>query len=423
LNEGGLDTSNLPTNTLLRGMVENKQFGWIPRVQINHSNGVLTTGLELRNHRSLHYGSIVSANDITDNNIINYRYYQFNGAKNIFSAFVNEQYKVNEQIGLLGELQFAYNKYRIYNEKFLGNDFSIQHTFINSRIGINYKFDQTKSAYATFARVSREPRLNDYYNAVESSGGAVPQFELKSDSTYDYTKPLVQPETMNSFDLGCSLNEKEYQLNLNFFYMSFQNELVKNGRLDIFGAPMMGNAKRTVHSGIEFSSSIKPIENLEIILNATYSQNKIIEASSYQVIPGTRSVDYIADISLNNNTIGGFPKYLGNVSVHYSLNNFYFQLDGKYVGKMFSDNYGDQLTNYLIKYPNFVEYNDNVNDAFFVLNFFSSYELIIFNTQTKSKLFLQVNNVFDTYYSMYAIGKEFFPAAERNFVAGLQLGI
>ncbi|MDP3147541.1 MAG: TonB-dependent receptor [Ignavibacteria bacterium] len=423
LNEGGFDSTMIPTNTLLRGMVENKQFGWIPRIQINHKNGILTAGLEFRSHRSLHYGSIVSADDITDNNIINYRYYQYNGAKNIINGFVNEQYKVNEQIGLLGELQIAYNKYRLYNEKFLGNDFSINHIFFNPRIGVNYKLNSQQSAYATFARVSREPRLSDYYNAVESSGGAIPLFELKSDGTYDYNKPLVKPETMNSFDIGYSLNEKEYQINLNYFYMSFENELVKNGRLDIFGGPMMGNAKRTVHSGIEFSSSIKPIENLEIILNATYSQNKIIEASAYQVIPGTRNVDYIADISLNNNTIGGFPKYLGNVSLRYSINNLFFQVDGKYVGKFFSDNYGDKLAGYLVKYPNFVAYSDNVNDAYFVMNFFTSYELNLFNTPTKSKLFLQVNNIYDTYYSMYAIGKEFFPAAERNFVAGLQLGI
>jgi iron complex outermembrane receptor protein len=32
------------------------------------------------------------------------------------------------------------------------------------------------------------------------------------------------------------------------------------------------------------------------------------------------------------------------------------------------------------------------------------------------------NNVFDNLYSAYAIGKEFFPAAERNFIAGIQLG-
>ncbi|MFA6026136.1 MAG: TonB-dependent receptor, partial [Ignavibacteriaceae bacterium] len=104
---------------------------------------------------------IVSAENITNDNVINYRYYEFNGAKNIVNIFMNEQYKVNEQIGLLVELQIAYNKYRLYNEKFLQNDFSIQHSFFNPRVGINYKFNDVNSGYATFARVSREPRLND----------------------------------------------------------------------------------------------------------------------------------------------------------------------------------------------------------------------------------------------------------------------
>ncbi|MFA6026135.1 MAG: TonB-dependent receptor [Ignavibacteriaceae bacterium] len=52
----GFSNSSSPTNALLRGMVDNKQFGWIPRIQINHKNGVLTSGLEFRNHHSLHYG-------------------------------------------------------------------------------------------------------------------------------------------------------------------------------------------------------------------------------------------------------------------------------------------------------------------------------------------------------------------------------
>jgi len=34
---------------------------------------------------------------------------------------------------------------------------------------------------------------------------------------------------------------------------------------------------------------------------------------------------------------------------------------------------------------------------------------------------LQVNNIFDNLYSAYAIGKEYFPAADRNFIAGIQV--
>ncbi|MCK7528758.1 MAG: hypothetical protein MZV64_69985 [Ignavibacteriales bacterium] len=35
----------------------------------------------------------------------NYRYYSYEGEKDIFSAFVNESYRLNEQWNLLGELQ------------------------------------------------------------------------------------------------------------------------------------------------------------------------------------------------------------------------------------------------------------------------------------------------------------------------------
>jgi hypothetical protein len=34
-----------------------------------------------------------------------------------------------------------------------------------------------------------------------------------------------------------------------------------------------------------------------------------------------------------------------------------------------------------------------------------------------------VNNIFDEIYSANAVGAEFFPAAERNFIVGLQLGL
>ena len=47
----------------------------------------------------------------------------------------------------------------------------------------------------------------------------------------------------------------------------------------------------------------------------------------------------------------------------------------------------------------------------------------LFNRLTYSKLYLQVNNIFDQLYSAYAIGKEFFPAAERNYLVGIQIGL
>jgi iron complex outermembrane recepter protein len=73
--------------------------------------------------------------------------------------------------------------------------------------------------------------------------------------------------------------------------------------------------------------------------------------------------------------------------------------------------------------PGFIDYSDNLNDAYFSADFFFSYDFQVFESLSASKIFLQINNIFDNLYSAYAIGKEFFPAAERNYLIGIQIGL
>ncbi len=54
----GFDTNYVPTNSLIRAQVVNKQFGWIPRFSLEHKNGQLILGGEFRVHRSNHWGNI-----------------------------------------------------------------------------------------------------------------------------------------------------------------------------------------------------------------------------------------------------------------------------------------------------------------------------------------------------------------------------
>ena len=125
----------------------------------------------------------------------------------------------------------------------------------------------------------------------------------------------------------------------------------------------------------------------------------------------------------SNNTISGFPEFLFNFGVQYNNQNLLIKLNSKYVGKFYSDNFDNQLTSYLIEYPGFIDYSDNINEGYFTMDLFASYEMNILNGLTNSKIFFQVNNIFDNLYSAYAIGKEFFPAADRNYIAGIQLGL
>jgi iron complex outermembrane receptor protein len=109
--------------------------------------------------------------------------------------------------------------------------------------------------------------------------------------------------------------------------------------------------------------------------------------------------------------------------VAFQHSGFYLRLTGKYVGEFYSDNYDDKLKGYLVQQPGFVDYSDNLNESYFVSDIFVSYELTLVNFLTPWKVYLQVNNIFDNLYSANAIGKEFFPAAERNWLAGIQVGL
>lgn len=415
LRANGFDTNYVPTNAIIRAQVENKQYGWIPRLSFSHKNGELILGGELRIHRSNHWGNINYAENLPPNISKDYYYYFYNGAKDIASFYAHESYRLNESINLLGEIQFAYHKYRLYNERYVGNDFSINGLFINPRVGLNYKFSNEFSSFISMARVTREPRLKNYYDAAESSAGEVPQFELNSDGSYNFSAPLVKPETMNDIEIGIAFNNSFLSASANFYYMIFNDEIVKKGQVDRFGQPITGNVEQTIHSGIEFQAIAKLSDAFDVFGNLTISNNEIKKGKYF-----LNATDFI---ELNGNRISGFPDILANFGIQFKHNNLFLKLTGKYVGKMYSDNFDDKLKKYSEQFPGFVDYSDNVNDAYFVMDFYGSYDFKLFNALDNSKIFLQVNNLFDNLYSAYAIGKEFFPAAERNFIAGIQIGL
>ncbi|MDX1373279.1 MAG: TonB-dependent receptor, partial [Nitrososphaeraceae archaeon] len=261
-----------------------------------------------------------------------------------------------------------------------------------------------------------EPRLKEYYDAAESSGGSEPQFEQNADGTYNFDNPFVKHETMNDIEFGTAFSDENFSVSLNLFYMLFNNEIVKDGGVGRFGQPTTGNAEKTVHLGAEISAAIKLFDKkLELFGNSTFSKNTIDE--------GKHFIDESNFIELSGNRISGFPDFLANIGLSLKEEGFYARWIFKYVDKFFSDNYDENISGYLNLFPGFVSYTDNVNDAYFVSDVYASYEFIFADALTPWKIYLQVNNIFDNLYSAFAIGKEYFPAAERNFLAGIQVGL
>jgi iron complex outermembrane receptor protein len=389
---------------LIRAYVGNKQWGWLPRLEINHENGSLTVGTELRFHHSLHWGKISYADQLPVSYDPDYYIYKYNGRKDIVSIYGHELYKLAEQLTCMADIQFVYNRYTIENEKYLGNNFSLPYFFINPRVGLNYNVNDNINAYVNIAYTSREPRLKDLYSAEEAYYGMTPQFAgtfIDGTVKYDFSKPLAKPEHLYDLEFGCAYRNGLTTASVNFFWMEFQDELIKSGQVDIFGEPVTGNADHTRHLGIELDGTTTIGYGFSINGNTTISYNRLV---SYAVVD-SESNGIVYRHNLDGNPIAGSPDFMANIRLIHSYHEWNASLDAKYVGAFYTDNTKNELEK---------------NDSYRVVNAAMTYRFV-FGSGVYLTVRGEVHNLFDALYTMSGEGQEFFPAAERNYVFGMSL--
>lgn len=390
-------------SALIRAFVSNRQYGWLPRITINHGNGEFIAGAELRIHRSLHWGRLQRVDMSPVPIPEDYHYYDYKGAKDILSLYAHELYTLSPQVKLMMELQYAYNKYRLFDEKYIGTDFSVPYHFLNPRVGLNYNLTDTWNTYVSLAFTSREPRLKNLYDAAEAStpvswGAVRPQFATAPDGRYDFSNPLVKPERLLDIEIGGRYATPSVTASANAFWMGFTDEIVKSGQVDRFGQPITGNAARTRHVGIELTGMYKPLDVLEVKGNVTFSNNRIV-----------RQTDYSSPVArvLDGNPIAGFPDILANGRVTCKVDDLSLSVGGRYVGKQYTDNFKNEA---------------NTVDPYFVADAFLLYKLVLpVDISVEGKL--HVNNIFNKLYAAYGEGDQFYVAAERNIFFNLSINL
>jgi iron complex outermembrane recepter protein len=391
---GDPDTLYIP-GALIHAFVENNQYGWVPRVSIDHAGGTLIVGGELRLHRSEHWGSLKWGESLPAGVTPDYRYYSYHGAKTMASLYAHDLYKLSDRFMAMGDVQLAYAAYRLYDEMYLGTDFRKPYLFLNPKLGINYSANESMRLYATVSRTSREPTLVNLYDAAEAStpaswGAVTPQFRTTSGGAYDFASPLVKEETMNAAEFGSTYSAEELSINLNAYIMQFDNEIVKSGRLDRFGQPVTGNARNTMHRGLELSAHWRPVRLIDISGNATLSRNTFVHHTEYDA-DGT-------PIVLDGRRIAGFPDALANARITVRPDPVTISLAVRHVGKFYTTNREEEAMTV---------------DPFTVADLSASYTVANVLSMRSIEFRCEVTNLFDTLYAPNGEGTEFFPAATR----------
>jgi len=127
----------------------------------------------------------------------------------------------------------------------------------------------------------------------------------------------------------------------NVYRMDFRDELVYAGQFDTdLGYPILGNAARSVHQGVELAARAmrRMGRNLELGVegNATLSDNHFLEfRESYGPLP-TDQVAY------DDKPLGFFPANMANVAVRATWHGFGAGLEAQHAGRVFVDNTGTE---------------------------------------------------------------------------------
>ena len=354
----------------------------------------MTFGSSYSNYDGDHFGEIIWA-QYASNSEIGDRYYEGNGRKKDFSTFVKATYRLNDKVSLYGDLQLRNVDYKTSGLTSDRVPFNVDenYSFFNPKAGITYKLNDENNFYFSYARANREPNRDDFEN-----------------------NETVKPEQLNDFELGWRHITEKFRININGYYMLYNEQLVLTGNIDNVGNPIRTNSGDSYRLGLEVEATVKLTDKFLVQPNFTVSSNKNKETVA--------SIDGEL-VNLGKTNISFSPEFVAaNAIVFQPKESFQVSFLSKYVGEQFMGNTDAKASKL---------------DSYFINDFNIVYEIkmnSIFKSVVISGL---VNNVFGvkyisngyyyTYDDTWSVpgstttieGAGYYPQATTNFLVGATL--
>lgn len=391
----GTDTVR-KTDLVRRRWLDNRFYGitWSLNYERDHLNMVL--GGAANRYDGDHYGEILWAQVATTIPPF-YRYYFNNGDKRDFNIFWKGNYQITSRLNGFLDMQYRHIGYEAHGiENELQNfTFHVNYDFFNPKAGLTYLVNNDQNVYASFSVGNREPVRSDFVDA--SSGGTWP----KNETLYDW-------------EAGWRLKKSNAALNVNFYYMDYNNQLVPTGKVNDVGAALRTNVADSYRAGIEIDGGIRFNKFFTWNANLTLSRNKIKSytevlydyGANYDQYNEVDKIHNDTDIAFSPNVIGG-----SNFLFH-PIAGAEIGLLTKYVGRQYLDNTSNE---------------SRIIDSYFINDLRFSYAFKpAFMRELSVSLLL--NNLLDQKYSSngytygyFGGGSEvrqnyYYPQAGRNFL-------
>ena len=323
-------------------------------------------GGSLNKYNGLHYGEYLWY-DQTNSTVNQYdfkeKFYDDFGDKGEFNIYAKIDYYITDKLTLYGDLQFRNIKYEAgisANSTLTGyiedgfENLDKSFNFFNPKFGLSYNLNDNNNLFFSFARAHREPTRTDYANGNPNE------------------------EKLDDLELGWKLKSNNLALSLNAFYMIYEDQLVLTGQRDINGYEIRRNIGESYRVGIEFDSSIKLNNKLNIETNFSLSENK--NKDFYSTFDGNLK-------NFGNTDLAYSPNLIVNNILNFNPNKkVLISLRSKYVGEQF-----------------FAQTNSPISklESFFINDINFVHDIDLPNISDDIKFKVLVNNLFDYKYSAY----------------------
>jgi iron complex outermembrane receptor protein len=395
-----------------RRTVANRHFGWIPRVRVEHSGGVLTVGGELRAHDGRHWGEVVTGDGLPPGTAPGHTYYDYHPRTLSASLFVREEWQPVPQLLLTADLAWRHQSYRMREDRFDGIRFDQDYDFLLPRLGMTFTPCPSTTLFTSFAVSSREPAFRDLYDA--EGAGSVPLYRIRDTAANRYEDPLIRPEHVSDWEAGFAWRGARAAATVNLFRMDLRDELVYAGQFNTdLGYPILGNAGRSVHQGVELAARTRRALpgglRLDVDANATLSDNHFVE---YREAWGPDPGDVV---SYDGKTLGLFPAVLGNLAARVGWRAITAGFEAQHAGRMYLDNNQDLLASI---------------DPRTVLNATAGWGFAV-GEASRAEFSLRVSNLLDARYAAGgymdydaegSLAPMFVPAATRSWLTQVSAG-
>ena len=384
-----IESSDLVT----RKRLDNIFYGTTFSVDYQDEQWDVVIGGGLNHYEGDHFGDIVYTR-FAPLQRPQQRYYENIAYKNEYNIYAKATLALNERFSLFGDLQLRGTSYETEGFQEEQTPFIIDdtNTFFNPKGGLTYRVSEAHNLYFSFARAHREPNRDDYENGTP------------------------KPEELNDYELGWRFRSPGVQINTNFYFMDYRNQLVLTGELDHVGAFIRANSGKSYRAGLEIDAAFKLSDKFSIRPNISLSRN--------------RNVDFVAawdgePTDFGETEISYSPSVVGaNILEYRPTSNLELRFLSKYVGEQFMSN---------------TEAEGSKLDAYFVNDFNVQYtwaDAPVFEEVIFTGL---VNNVFNEkyvsngYFYTYDVpaetgggvetfgGAGYYPQAETNFLLGVTL--